>query len=97
MLIYDVRDPTRMNDYNVPNGPYARYHANFKQLAEDLRAAYISHYDGPSLNKVGIRTLCTCRSSWSSLVDHLGRKILLGTNSPTHWETNWSGQEEIPC
>ena len=80
VLIYDVQDPTRMNDYNVPYGPYARYHAaNFLPYG-DPSTAFIFHCDGPSLTQFESELYVSRETC--NLVRHY--------NSPTHWETNWS-------
>ncbi|KAI4566506.1 hypothetical protein MJG53_015183 [Ovis ammon polii x Ovis aries] len=62
VLVYDVRDPTRMNDYNVPNGPCARYHAATFLPYGDPSTAFIFHHDGPSLTQFESELYVLCNS-----------------------------------
>ena len=65
VLIYDVQDPTRMNDYNVPYGPYARYRAATFLPYGDPSTSFIFNRDGPNLTQFESELYVLCNSPFS--------------------------------
>lgn len=65
VLIYDVQDPTRMNDYNVPYGPYACYHAATFLPYVDPSTSFIFSHNGPNLTQFESELYVLCNSPFS--------------------------------
>ncbi|XP_059763060.1 disintegrin and metalloproteinase domain-containing protein 21-like [Balaenoptera ricei] len=78
VVLFNERDPTVMNDYRVPGGAYARYHANNFRLVTETTSSLIVIRDGPRPGQFEPETYTMCTTDRSLLfVGYLGRHYLI--------------------
>uniref|UniRef100_A0A8C3YL45 Disintegrin and metalloproteinase domain-containing protein 21 n=1 Tax=Catagonus wagneri TaxID=51154 RepID=A0A8C3YL45_9CETA len=77
VLIYNVRDPTSMNDFRVPEGAYANYHARHLRPVVTPTVSFMIIRDGPQQGAFTPELYTACTTKDLIFIGQLGRHYFL--------------------